>query len=242
VDWSIRAWTVFVVVLTGCHDYDSLTYGWDDRRLLCSQSVDDLSQDYDVQLVEDLFRYAEDNNVVALLHAHEPGRTVSLDAIEYTLSQADRHHLDYVGYDELDAEHAPHAAFAFAFDDDSIDAWFAARDVFAAHGAHVTFFVTRFAGFTEEGKFELQQLAADGHHIEAHSIDHVSSKTYVDEHGLDAYIAEEVVPSFEVLRADGYAPTSFAFPFGSATETTWNRVLATAGVDRVRLSPGDCPY
>ncbi len=236
------AWFVLLTLVAGCHDVDWLTYGWDDRRVLCSNSVDDLSADLDVGLVEEVFSYAERNTAVALFHAHVPDVTVSRKTIDWMFRLAELHHLDFVGYDELEPSQPPRAAFAFAFDDQAVDAWTATRDVFTAHRARVTFFVTRFQNYTDDMKAQVKQLAADGHDIEAHSVDHLHANAYVDSHGLDAYIADEVKPSIEILRAAGYAPTAFAFPFGEATETTWDRVLELEGVGRIRLSPRACPY
>lgn len=227
---------------TGCHDSDWLSYGWDDRRVLCSDSVDDLSASVDLSLVDQTFAYAERTSSVALFHAHVPGVTISRGMIDWMLRAAEVHHLDFVRYDELEPGRTPRAGFAFAFDDQAVDAWMSARDLFAAHNARVTFFITRFENYTDDMKTELEQLAADGHDIEAHSVNHLHSGRYVDAYGLDAYIADEVQPSIDILRTTGYAPTTYAFPFGEATESTWNRVLSLDGVGRVRLSPGDCPY
>ena len=233
---------LLLLLVAGCHDSDWLSYGWDDRRVLCSQSVDDLKGGLDLQSVDESFAYAERTSSVALFHAHVPGVTVSRDMIEWMLRNAEVHHMDFVGYDELEPGQPPRAGLAFAFDDQSVDAWMATRDLFAAHGARVTFFVTRFDSYTDEMKVELEQLAADGHDIEAHSVHHLHEGAYVDEYGLDAYVANEVQPSIDILRTTGYAPTTYAFPFGESSETTWNRVLSLDGVGRVRLSPGDCPY
>jgi peptidoglycan/xylan/chitin deacetylase (PgdA/CDA1 family) len=231
-----------VVLLAGCHDSDWLSYGWDDRRVMCSQAVDDLSASVDLHSVDDAFAYAEHTNAVALFHAHVPGVTVSRGMIDWMLSNAEAHHMDFVGYDELVPGQEPRPGLAFAFDDQAVDAWMATRDLFAAHGARVTFFVTRFENYTDDMKAELVQLAADGHDIEAHSVNHLHAGSYVHEHGLDGYIADEVQPSIDILRTTGYAPTAYAFPFGEASETTWNRVLELDGIGRVRVSPRDCPY
>jgi peptidoglycan/xylan/chitin deacetylase (PgdA/CDA1 family) len=91
-------------------------------------------------------------------------------------------------------------------------------------------------------KLQIAQLAADGHDIESHTVNHLHADSYVAEHGLDAYLADEVAPSFDILRAAGYTPSSFAFPFGAADERTYRAVLELPGVERVRLSLGSCPY
>ncbi|CAN5910322.1 hypothetical protein BH11MYX3_BH11MYX3_29050 [soil metagenome] len=233
---------VVTCLAAGCHDADWLMYGWDGRAVLCSGSVDNLGGGVDRHFVEQSFLHAQRNDEVALLHAHVPGVTVTREMVDWLLTTAETYHLDAVGYDELDPDHPPRAGLALGFDDQDIDGWLSLRDVFAAHRARVTFFVTRFHNYTDEMKAGLAQLAADGHDIEAHGVDHVHSGDYIDEHGLDAYIADEVEPSIEVLRAAGYAPSTFAFPFGEASESTWNRVLTVDGIQHVRVSPRDCPY
>ena len=58
--------------------------------------------------------------------------------------------------------------------------------------------------------------------------------------GVDAYIAEEVLPSITILQDAGYQPTAFAYPFGRNTEAADDAVLEL--VDKVRISPSPCPY
>src|SRR5438093_457065 len=64
--------------LSGCAD---LTYDWDDRRVLCSTVVDDISDSTPWRLVEDGMIEAEALRSVLLLHAHAPGVTISIGAI-----------------------------------------------------------------------------------------------------------------------------------------------------------------
>ena len=47
---------------------------------------------------------------------------------------------------------------------------------------------------------------------------HLHANRYVAEHGIDAYIASEVQPSIDILRADGFAPVAFAYPYGEHTK------------------------
>ena len=210
--------------------------------MLCSLSADDLSSDVDWDQIDESLAYAQRTGSVALVHAHVPGETISIDAIEGMLLLAEQYQLDFVGHDELDMDHEPRAGLAFAFDDQATDQWYELRELFLVHEAKVTFYLTRFHNYTDEMKAQVAQLAADGHAIEAHTVDHLHANAYVRDHGLDAYLADEVVPSFEILKAAGYTPTSFAFPFGEASESTYNAVLALPGVERIRLSPGSCPY
>lgn len=210
--------------------------------MLCSLSVDDLSSDVRWDDIDEALAFAARENAVALLHAHVPGETIRVQTVDDVLSLAEQYGLAFVRHDELSVDAVPRAGLALAFDDQATEKWTELRDVFAAHGARVTFYLTRFHNYTAEMKAQIAQLAADGHAIEAHTVDHLHANSYVTLHGLDAYLEDEVLPSFEILRAAGYAPSSFAFPFGEARERTYRAVLDLPGVERIRLSLGSCPY
>jgi hypothetical protein len=215
-------------------------FAWDDRTVLCSEPVDDLTgveRNWDTE--EGRFQDAAKHQWVTMAHAHIPGTTVSRATLEHILDWADADGLAYVRFDELQAGATPRAGLAFAFDDDAVAAWMSVRDLLNAHHAKVTFFVTRFTEMTDDEKADLAILAKDGHDIEAHTVHHGDAVAYVAAHGLDAYIADEVVPSIDVLEAAGYHVTSFAYPFGSHDEQIDAAVLAH--VARVRTTPGECP-
>jgi peptidoglycan/xylan/chitin deacetylase (PgdA/CDA1 family) len=227
-------------LVAGCTDEERFQYEWDDRRVLCSSSMDDLTGDPDWDRLEERLAYARDHGSVAVLHTHVPEVTVSLAAIDRILELANRDGLDFVTFGELAPAGPARAGLALCFDDDSIAEWYGIRDRLASHGAKVTFFVTRFAERSAEERGWLAELAADGHGVESHSVNHLDAPAYVREHGLDAYIADELLPSLQVLRAAGYPSTSFAFPFGASTRELEAAVLEH--VDRVRVGAGSCPW
>jgi len=232
--WAACAAWAGLAGLGACHDEHWLTYPWDDRRVLCSQAIDDMTLNVPWDLVEDQMLDAAQTRSVLVLHAHTPGATISTAAIERVLTLADRRGLAFVTFRELDPAAPPRAGLALAFDDNAIDAWFGARDQLAAHGAHVTFFVTRWHSRSDRERAELRILADDGHDIEPHSANHLHAPRYVHDHGLDAYLADEVMPSIDGLIASGYPPpTVYAYPFGQNSPEL---------VPHVRVSTGTCPY
>jgi Polysaccharide deacetylase len=241
---AVARWVVLATVcaaLAGCHDEHWLTYPWDDRRVLCSQPVDDISDTPPWDLVEDQMQLAEQTKAVLLLHAHTPGASITTAAIERVLTMAGDHHLAFLTFRELVPGAAPRAGLALAFDDNGIDAWFSIRDLLAAHGAHVTFFVTRWYSRTDAERAELWTLFGDGHDVEPHTVNHLHALQYVRDHGIDAYLADEVIPSIDGLTQAGYPPPdTFAYPFGEHTDELDAAVLEI--VPRVRVSPGSCPY
>ena len=86
-------------------------------------------------------------------------------------------------------------SLALAFDDASLDGWTAMRPMFMHYGARVTFFISEYPFPTDAEKAELRQLAADGHDIEYHSTRHLNAENYANEHGADAYITDDILPS-----------------------------------------------
>jgi hypothetical protein len=228
-------------MLAACHDEHWLTYPWDDRRVLCSQTMDDMTETAPWDLAEEQMQIAERTDAVALFHMHNPEHTVSIAAIQRILRMAEHHNLAFLTYRDLDAAVEPRAGLALAFDDNSIGAWFGVRDILAAHGARVTYFVTRWYSRSDEERAELQQLADDGHDVEPHSVNHLHARDYVRDHGLAGYLSDEFQPSIDGLVGAGYPPpTVYAYPFGEASDELNAAILQV--VPRVRVSPGSCPH
>jgi peptidoglycan/xylan/chitin deacetylase (PgdA/CDA1 family) len=227
--------------LAACHDEHWLSYPWDDRQIFCSLPVDDLSTAPDWDLVDEQLDVAARTNAVALMHAHKPGTTISIAGIERVLTMADQRHLPFLTYRELEAGAAPQAGLALAFDDSSIIEWYGIRDQLAAHRAHITLFITRWHSRSDEERAMVRTMADEGDDIEPHSVEHLDPIDYVHDHGIDAYMADEVIPSFDALTQAGYpAATIYAYPFGRSTDELNSAVLRI--VPRVRVSPGSCPY
>ena len=228
-----------VPALAACHDGSYLSYEWDDRRVLCSESIDDLSAGDESLLVEDQLEYAADQQRVALFHAHKPGVTVSRAMLEKVLDLADRRGLAYLTYRDL-VPGPRRAGIAIAFDDHAVDLWLGIRDLLAAHHAHVTFFVSRYTLLTDEERAGLATLWADGNDLEPHSVLHLHPLAYAAEHGVDGYLNDEVLPSIDAMAQAGYPPTAFAYPFGQRDAALDAAILQH--VRKVRASPGSCPW
>ncbi|MBV8763041.1 MAG: polysaccharide deacetylase family protein [Deltaproteobacteria bacterium] len=158
------------------------------------------------------------------LFAHHPGVTVPTPTIEHVLAGARDRGLRFLTYSDL-ATAPPGPGILLSFDDKWVDAWFSLRSLFAQYNARVTFFIAYYPDYTASQREELQQLAADGHDIEAHSIAHRRAPEYVEARGLRAYLDEDVLPSIDLLQRDGYPITTFAYPFGSRTAETDRAIL-----------------
>jgi len=228
-----------LTLLVGCQAADWNQYTWDDRDVLCSQSFDDLSKDAPWPEIESQMELAAQRDTVALLHAHRPMHTVSIEGIERVLRVAEKNKLAFVTFPEL-VPGDERAGVAIAFDDQWIDEWYGVRELLAAHDARVTFFITRLHLWTAEGLDLLAELAADGHAIEAHSVNHVDADDFIEANGAQRYLDEEALPSIEHLEDIGYPVTSYAFPFGNDDSEVDDELLRR--IRRVRVGEGTCPY
>lgn len=214
-------------------------YRWDGRRVLCSVPIDDLTgvtRNWTAE--ESRIREASKMGWITFAHAHIPGQTVSRDALEQMFTLADKYHLDYVTFGEMDTAH-PQGALAFAFDDWSVEQWLSIRDILQEHHAKVTFFVGKWQDLTADELKGVATLAADGNDIEPHSVNHVHALDYVSQFGVADYVLEEVVPSIEAVNNAGYHATSYAYPFGEHDDAIDAAVLQV--IPRVRTTPGECP-
>lgn len=211
---------LLLAVLAACRhdaaDLDGAFYDGDGRAVHCAVNLDS-SAGVDVASVEGALDRAVERREVLELYAHRPGITVPLDKIERVLSGANARGLPFVTYREFAAGGGTGAGLALSFDDSGIDTWMAARPLFQQYAARVTFFVSRYGGVGDEARAQLRELASDGHEIAAHTVNHLNAPQYVEEYGMAAYLADEALPSIEILRRDGYEVTSFAYPFGART-------------------------
>jgi len=155
---------------------------------------------------------------VVELYTHHPGVTVPVSKIEHVLAGARDRGLAFFTYSDFANDRPVVPGVALSFDDTSVDAWFALRPLFDQYGAKVTFFVSRYPGIGPVQRGELKQLSAEGHAIEPHTMNHLRAPDYVEENGLNAYVHDEVDPSFALLRADGFVADAFAYPFGARTD------------------------
>jgi len=198
---------------------DEVYFAWDQRRVLCGVSIDDgLSRGFvpDLDNLREGLERARDRGEVLVLYAHEPGGGLSISRLESVLSLVADVGLPFLTFDELYG--APQGAgVALTFDDAHIDEWHEQRALFAGYGARVTFFVTRFYRLSTWRIDKLRVLHADGHAIESHGHNHLHGPDYVEEYGLHAYVEDEVLPSLEAMRREGFTPTTFAYPFGART-------------------------
>jgi Polysaccharide deacetylase len=197
-------------------EMDNIFYDGDGRKVHCAVNLDDEANQTFDSIDTGLDRAVERNEVIEL-YAHRPGVTVAMATLEHTIAGAQARGLRFVLYSEFARGEGTGPGIALSLDDSSVDLWEDAMPLFRQYGAKVTFFVTRWARFSDERKAQLASFAAEGHELQAHGVAHLRAPPYVEEHGLEAYMREEAVPSIEAMRADGYPVEVFAYPFGART-------------------------
>jgi hypothetical protein len=184
-------------------------FHWDGQQNVGAYGLDDLSPEA-TNLV--LHRIDALDHEVLVLYGHAGG--VAPETIDAVFARAREAGVDIVTFADLARGGAKRPGIAVSFDDLDIDTWYSYRDIFARHDARATFFVTRYHEWTDEGRQKLHVLYDEGNDVEAHGVNHVNVCVYTKAYSLDAYVSDEVLPSLDILRADGFAPVAFAFPGG----------------------------
>lgn len=242
---------ILLCVLAACArsiDNADETYAPNDdaERVLCGLGVDGEAIPLD-ELERAMHRATERREVLMLL-AHEPGRTITYDRVDQILTLADRLSLPYVTFPELTSGR-DRAGFSFGFDDFSVNAWFGLREILQAHHARVTFFVSNFGELDAEQRTMLRVLEADGNAIEAHGMGHRDAAEYVDTYGLERYLADEIDPMLDIMAREGFAPTTFAYPYGNRTSEIDDALLerfallrSLSYLDRSVINSAPCPH
>jgi len=213
-------------------------YSRGEHFVLCSNSIDDKTH-VTGALIGDVMNRASADQTTLHLYAHSPGETVQLTTIESVLAAATAHELEFATYEQLSAGIVP-GSLALSFDDHSLASWTALRPMLARYDARVTFFVSEFLELTGEERAQLRRLSDDGHDIEYHSTQHLSAVDYAAAHGVESYVANEILPALRAMRAEGYPTTVFAYPFGARNADT-DAALARY-FTRLRAIRTTCPW
>lgn len=217
---------------TPLDELDGAYYAWDQRSVHCAVEIDDVAGWELDSIVAGMDRVRDTGEVIELL-VHIPGQSMTWDRFEAVLAAARDRGLPFLTITDV-LRGPPTAGVALMYDDWHMAAWVEGMPLLEQYGAHVTLYVGRYAGVAPEAHGQLAQLAAAGHDVEAHSVLHQRGPTYVEEYGLRAYLDDEVLPSIDILRAEGYEVLSYAYPFGVRTSETDRAILDEGSVEMVR--------
>lgn len=215
---------LLAVMLFACQqkriaDTDGAYFAWDGQTVLCGVGLDD-EYGNDIDNIREGMRSAIDRDAVLLFFGHKPGPEMPIGRIEAILDYADELGMGVFTFDDLAADPPPvgeRAGVALTFDDAHVKGWYEMTEVFEQRGVLATFFVTRFDRIGAASHRMLAEMADAGHTIGSHSFRHLRAADYVEEHGLQAYMDEEVWPSVNAMEAEGFEVRFFAYPFGQRT-------------------------
>lgn len=123
-----------------------------------------------------------------------------------------------------------HGVLCLTFDDSRFADWEAALPIFAAHGAHATFFA--YHAIDDKAVAALRRLSEAGHSIGLHGLKHQRAPDVVATLGEEGYLADEIGPQLAAARAAGLPVRSFAYPMSCHTPQT--DALLLRHFDRLR--------
>jgi hypothetical protein len=199
-------------------EYDNIYARGADHFVLCGMSIDDKNS-VSVDEIGAALDRAQIDGTTLQLYSHNPQRTVEVSTIETVVAGAADRGMGFATYAALSEGEVP-GSLALSFDDHDLAGWTTLRPIFDRYAAKVTFFVSAYGYLNDEQKAQLHDLEADGHDIEYHSTSHENAELYSQEHGVTAYMDDDILPGLELMRQDGYRPTIFAYPFGARTAAT----------------------
>jgi peptidoglycan/xylan/chitin deacetylase (PgdA/CDA1 family) len=219
-------------------------FEWDAQHTLGAMSLDTLDASNDAPLLSKLDK-AKRENWVVMVYGHRPSELASLVTIEAFMKHAQELDLPFYTFADLALDDGvAKPGICLSFDDTEVDDWMTLRPLFATYDARATFFVTRYDEFTDDNRQKLHVLYDEGNSIEAHGVHHVNANDYVAANGLDAYIADEVQPSIDILREDGFSPVAFAHPYGQHSPeidaAISERVALVRSISQTPLPGHDC--
>ena len=237
----MRFWLLVVVVCGACdtslNENDAIYSKPNDGPIVCGINVDNKNLVSVDSIGTGLDRASVELEIIHL-YSHQPAGTVDESTVEEVVAAASDRGLPFVTYADMVDGTATYG-LAYSFDDHDITGWHALLPMFRYYGARVTFFISAFWVLTEDEVALLREIAADGHAIEYHGTNHLNAETASAELGIDVYIADEIVLGLEQMRAAGFNPRAYAYPFGARTAETDRAILQV--VPLIRGSDFNCP-
>lgn len=109
----------------------------------------------------------------------------------------------------------PNGQVAVTFDDASVDNWYQHLDLLDSLKIKATFYVSAYHSFTATQKQKLKEVERRGHEIAYHTASHPDLVKEVAKDGVAQTETREILSDLELMKADGYNITNFAYPFGS---------------------------
>lgn len=240
---QLRVLTIACAVALTCCDValgelDQIYSRGADSPVVCGANIDNKNAISTDSIAVGLDRAQTDGTVIHL-YSHRPAGTVDESTIEQVVAGAADRDLPFVTYRDMALGTGPDRGLALSFDDRDIAGWYGLLPMFARYRARVTFFISQFHALSPEELDQLHAIAAAGHSIDYHSTNHLNAETFSRANGVEGYLTEDVMPDLAAMRANGFDPLVFAYPFGSR-----NAELDTALATHfrfLRASDFNCP-
>jgi peptidoglycan/xylan/chitin deacetylase (PgdA/CDA1 family) len=100
------------------------------------------------------------------------------------------------------------------FDDDYIEEWVTILPMLDSFNVKVTFYLSYYNRYTPERKRLLKMLQRHGHEIAFHSTNHYNFNNLLKNTTMDKLVKSEIFAGLNRMHADGFYPTTFAYPYG----------------------------
>ncbi|MDQ6609736.1 MAG: polysaccharide deacetylase family protein [Bacteroidota bacterium] len=104
---------------------------------------------------------------------------------------------------------------AFTFDDASVENWRQYLPLLDSLGIKATFYISSYHTFHAQKKTWLKEIEKHGHEIAYHTASHPDLVKEVTKNGMSQTEATEITADLQLMKADGFTITNFAYPFGS---------------------------
>jgi peptidoglycan/xylan/chitin deacetylase (PgdA/CDA1 family) len=221
-------------------EYDQIYSHAGDGRIVCSFDIDNKNEVSTDAIATGLDRASVEQEIVHL-YSHKPAGTVDVSTIEEVIAAAADRDLPFVTYEDIATAQKGDDLYglAFSFDDHDIVGWHPLIPLFARYGARVTFNISSFHTLSEDELVMLKDLQDAGHAIEYHSTNHEDAAALIADLGPEGYDETDIEPDLALMRAAGYDPKAFAYPFGSRSKASDELLLGIFPV--LRASSFNCP-
>lgn len=121
---------------------------------------------------------------------------------------------------------ASRSGVVLTFDDTAADGWYSLHQFLeSTYNWKATFYVTRFGSLSSEKIQKLRSLQNEGHEIAAHGLKHLDAVKYINEHGAESYVQNEITPMLKLMQQNRLKVVNFAYPFGSRNAFTDSLLL-----------------
>jgi peptidoglycan/xylan/chitin deacetylase (PgdA/CDA1 family) len=121
--------------------------------------------------------------------------------------------------------HLQKSGVALTFDDYSVAEWYRCLPMFDSFKVKATFFISNYNKLKKEDIDKLRALKRRGHEIAFHTTNHFNMTKYLNNEGMNLLIQNEVAAGLSKLNADGFYPTTFAYPYGKHNQALDNTLL-----------------